>query len=318
MALSRRSFGAHVTGAAVGAALAACGADGADSTTPGSSRPAVLLVHGSWLGSWCYSDLAAQLHAKGISAFTLDLPGHTLAAKFPPSFLQRPIDLAAFSSEPSPLAAIGLQDYVTTLLSTLDKLTAEGFTSITVLGHSMAGIPLTAAAEQAPRKFARLVYLSAFMPVSAAPAATYLSLPENAASQVMAMLRADPTVVGALRLDTGSTDATYAANLKTMFCADATANEFPAIAHLMQPDDPIQPFATPTGATVGGWGTVPRTYIGCTQDNVLPPALQRKFVAEADLLSPANKTDFRTFASSHTPFFSQPAALAALVATLVK
>lgn len=59
MTLSRRNFGAHITGAAVGAALAACGADGAGSTTS-SKRSAVLLVHDSWLGDWCFSDRTAS------------------------------------------------------------------------------------------------------------------------------------------------------------------------------------------------------------------------------------------------------------------
>jgi pimeloyl-ACP methyl ester carboxylesterase len=317
MNLSRRNFGAHITGAAVGAALAACGADGADNSVSPSRKPALLLVHGSWLGAWCYSALVKELELQGVAAFTLDLPGHTLDAKFPASFTQRPLDPAAFATEPSPLAGITLTDYVAEVLAGIDRLAAQGYGPITLLGHSMAGIPITAAAEQAPAKIARLIYLSAFMPVTAAPVVNYLGLPENAASQVGAMLLADPTQVGVLRLDTASTDPTYSVKLKTLFCADASDAEFPAISHFMQPDDPIQPFATPTGATLVNFGSVPRTYIGCTQDNLIPPALQQLFAKEADALAPANKTDFRTFDSSHTPFFAKAAELAAVIAPLV-
>ncbi len=41
------------------------------------------------------------------------------------------------------------------------------------------------------------------------------------------------------------------------------------------------------------------------------------FISEADTLTPSNKTDFHAFASSHTPFVSQPAAIAALIASLI-
>jgi hypothetical protein len=62
---------------------------------------------------------------------------------------------------------------------------------------------------------------------------------------------------------------------------------------------------------------VKRSYIGCTADNVIPPALQQLFISEADTLSPNNKTDYHAFASSHLPFVSQPDALATLIAGLV-
>ena len=317
MDFSRRRFGTQVTGAAVGAALAACGAEGAPATPPAVPRPAVLLVHGAWLGAWCYSPLVQALQAQGVDAFTVDLPGHALTARFPTSFLQRPLDAAAFSTEGSPLATLTLNDYVDAILAEIDRLTALGFGPITLLGHSMAGIPVTAVAQRAPAKVVKLIYLSAFMTVTAVPAVGYLGLPENRDSQTGALLMADPMQVGALRLDTSATDVGYGAALKQMFCGDLSNEGYRAVAHLMQPDDPVAPFATPTGATPDHWGSVPRTYIGCTEDKVIPPALQQLFAAEADRLTPANKTDFVPIESSHTPFFSKPEALATLIATKI-
>jgi pimeloyl-ACP methyl ester carboxylesterase len=314
MDFSRRRFGAHVTGSAVGAALAACGAEGAPVTPSAVPRPAVLLMHGAWLGAWCYGLLVQSLQAQGVNAFTIDLPGHSLSARFPTSFLQRPLDAATFSTEGSPLAALTLNDYVDVILAEIDRLTVLGFGPITLLGHSMAGIPITAVAERASTKVAKLIYLSAFMTVTAVPAVGYLGRPENRDSQTGALLMADPTQVGALRLDTATTDASYGAALKKMFCGDLSDEGYRAVAHLMQPDDPASPFGTPTGATTGNWGRVPRTYIGCTEDKVIPPALQQLFVAEADGLAPSNKTDFVAFESSHTPFFSKPEALASVIA----
>jgi pimeloyl-ACP methyl ester carboxylesterase len=294
--------------------LAACGAEGADGTT---SKRAVVLVHGSWFGGWSFAKLVPLLAAKGIMAVAPDLPGHGLGAKFPASFAPRPLDANAFQTEVSPLAGVSLQDYVGAILAQISSLAAAGFGPITVLGHSMAGIPITAAAEQAPAQIAKLIYLSAFLPVTAAPAGAYLQRPEAAASQVGRLLKADFNAVGALRLDTNTTEAMEIQGLKSAFCADVSDAEFAAIAHLMQPDDPVQAYATPTGATAKNWGSVPRTYIGCTADNTVPPALQKLFVSEADALSPSNKTDFRTFDSSHTAFFAKASALADVLATII-
>ncbi|WP_431102991.1 alpha/beta hydrolase [Roseateles noduli] len=314
MNFSRRRFGGHVTGAAVGAALAACGAEGSDGST---SKRAVVLVHGSWFGGWSYAQLIPLLAAKGITAVAPDLPGHGLTAKFPTSFGQRPLNAGTFATEPSPLASISLSQYVTAILQTVDQLTAAGFGPISLLGHSMAGIPITAAAEQSPSKIAKLIYLSAFMPVTAAPAAVYLQKAEAATSQIGPLLMADFAQVGALRFDTNSADSTYRQGLKNTFCADISDDAFAAVAHLMQPDDPVQAFGTPTGATSAKWGSVARAYVGCTADNAVPPALQKLFVSEADTLAPQTKTDFRTFSGSHTPFFSNPSGLADLLATLI-
>lgn len=318
MDTSRRRFGSHVTGAMVGAALAACGAEGADGLSTGTpTKRAVVLVHGSWFGAWCFSRLAPLLEAKGITVASPDLPGHGLGAKFPASFAARPLDAAAFMNEASPLAGVSLQDYVTTILAQVESLAAAGFGPITVLGHSMAGIPITAAAEQSRAHIAKLIYLSAFMPVTGAPAANYLHRQEAAGSGVGDLLMADFTTVGALRLDSSSVDPVYTQGLKNAFCADVSEAEFAAISHLMQPDDPVQAYGTPTGATAANWGSVVRAYIGCTADNTVPPALQRLFVSEADALTPANKTDFRTFDSSHTPFFAKASELADLLETLI-
>ena len=318
MEMSRRGFGAHATGAAVGAALAACGAEGADAPVAGTpTKRAVVLVHGSWFGAWCYARLIPLLEAKGITVAAPDLPGHGLDARFPASFAPRPLDTSAFGAEGSPLAGVSLQDYVKAILAQVASLAAAGFGPITVLGHSMAGIPITAAAEQAPAQIAKLIYLSAFMPVTAVPAGAYLQRSEAAASLVGQWLKADPNTIGALRLDTNTIDPTESQGLKAAFCADVSDTEFAAITHLMQPDDPAQAYGTPTGATAKNWGSVKRAYIGCTADNTVPATLQKLFVSEADMLAPSNKTDFHTFDSSHTPFFAKASALADLLVTLI-
>lgn len=311
---SRRLFGAQFVAGASGVMLGACG--GSDASPPTETKRAIVLVHGSWFGSWCYAQLIPLLTAKGFTCVAPDLPGHGLDAQFPASFSARPLDPNAFGTEPSPLASVTLANYASTVTQAVNNLAAAGFNAISVLGHSMGGIPITVAGEMLPKTIAKLIYLSAFMPVTANPAGTYFTTPQGMENQLSPLFLADPTVVGALRIDTGSTDTSYIAKMKTAFAADTSDTAFAAVRHLMTPDDPAQPFGVPTGATAANWGSIKRAYIGCSQDNAVTPDLQQLFISEADKLTPANLTDFHAFPSSHSPFVAQPQALADLIATI--
>ena len=66
----------------------------------------------------------------------------------------------------------------------------------------------------------------------------------------------------------------------------------------------------PFRVTDGRHGAVPHTYVTCTRDNTVPIALQRRFITEIDAVSQAPTTVVE-LDSSHSPFLSQPAALAA-------
>ena len=314
MNFSRRAFGTHFSAISAGMALAACGSSGASDDA--SDKRAVVLVHGAWFGAWAYADVVPRLAAKGITPVAIDLPGHGLGATFPSSYFQRPLDPAAFASEPSPLAQISLSDLVTAVLAAVDGLAAAGFSRISVLGHSLAGAAITAAAEKSPQKINKLVYLSAFMPVTARPAGAYFGTPQGMQSQLTRLLLGDPTRIGASRLDPRSSDPIYVAATKNALCADASDNVARAMMNMMSCDEPGSSLSTPTGATAARWGSVARSYIGCTQDNAITPDLQALFIGEADALAPGTKTDVRSLVSGHCPFFSQPAGLADLIAAV--
>ena len=48
-----------------------------------------------------------------------DLPGHGLQARFPRSYLERPLDPDRFATEPSPIAQLGAQDYADEVIATV-------------------------------------------------------------------------------------------------------------------------------------------------------------------------------------------------------
>ncbi|MEP6826082.1 MAG: alpha/beta fold hydrolase [Ramlibacter sp.] len=282
-------------------------------TNPSQTRAAFVLVHGAFHGAWCFERVLPLLAGLGHAALARDLPAHGLHARFPAAYTQRPLNPAAFAVEPSPVAGTALEDYVASIIATIDQVRAMGHQKVVLVGHSMGGVPVTAVAERVPERIHRLVYLTAFMPASGVPAISYIQAPENAGELVGPHLMADPAVVGALRIDQRSSDAAYNAGRKLAFYGDVAQAEYDAVAHLLTPDVPVAPFATPIVLTAGGWGSVDRHYIRCTQDMAIRPALQQRFIDEADAFVPGRKTTVHTLDTSHSPFISAPQALAQML-----
>jgi pimeloyl-ACP methyl ester carboxylesterase len=275
---------------------------------------ALVLVHGAWHGAWTYERVIPPLAGRGLRVLARDLPGHGLNARYPGRYFERPLDAASFAAEVSPAAGITLDAYVDSVVASIDLLRPHGVDRVTLVGHSMGGVVLTAVGERVPERIAQLVYLTAFMPADRVPAVAYIGAPENEGEMVGPQLLADPQRVGALRIDHRSGDPAYRARTVEAFFGDLEAADATACANLLTPDVPVQPMATPIALTRERWGALPRHYVRCLRDRAIRPALQDRFIAEADAFTPGNRTVVHTLDSSHSPFFSQPDALAELLA----
>ncbi len=224
-----------------------------------------LLVHGSCHGAWCWRDVIPALQALGHQAHAIDLPGH--------------------GTDPTPRAAVTLEGYARAIIAALDGPTV-------VVGHSMGGYPITAAAELDPQHIAALVYLCAYRPVSG------LSL--------AAMRRAGPRqpLRAAIRLEGAcfTFDPAQAQDLFYHDCPPGTLDY--ALAHLTP--QPILPQETPLHLT--SWSaSLPQHYIRCAQDRAIPPEYQ---LTMAQGLPPGHLHHLQ---ASHSPFFALPGTLAALL-----
>ena len=270
----------------------------------------VLLLHGYWHGSWCWSEVVARLTAAGTRALAVDMAGHGLRARRPAAPTARPFDAAALGAEPSPASA-DLDEAAALFVAQARAL--GGGAPVTAVAHSMGGNVLTRAVQDAPGLFAHAVYVTAFMPASGVPAAAHISWPENEGDLVVAAMVADPATIGALRLDTASPDPSYRQLLRTAFFSDVPADVADAAIGLLTPDAPAGIAAGATTLTADGWGSVPRTYVVCARDRALRPPLQRKFIELADAAFPANPTTVHTLDSSHSPFLSMPDRLADII-----
>jgi len=218
------------------------------------------------------------------------------------------------AAAPSPAAGVTLEQAGTLLVAQAEAL--GGGEPVTAVAHSMGGTVLTRAAQDAPHLFARAVYLCAFMPASGVPAADYLFMPENKGDLAAASLVADPAQTGGLRIDPDSPDPAYRQRLRDAFYADVDPVTADAAIGLLTPDAPAGIAVGASELTADGWGSVPRAYIVCTQDQAVRPPLQRKLIADADAAFPSNPTEVYTLDSSHSPFLSMPGDLADIILKL--
>jgi pimeloyl-ACP methyl ester carboxylesterase len=273
----------------------------------------VLLLHGFWHGAWCWSEVLAFLTAAGTRALAVDMAGHGLRARRPVAPTARPFDPAALAAEPSPASA-DLDEAAALFIAQARAL--GGGAPVTAVAHSMGGTVLTRAVQEAPSLFAHAVYVTAFMPASGVPAGAYASAPENEGDLLGVAVVAGAVAVGALRLDTVSPDPSYRQLLRDAFFGDVNTAVADAAIGLLTPDAPAGIAAGATTLTAAGWGSVTRTYVVCTQDRALQPAMQRKFIELADAAFPDSPTRVHILDSSHSPFLSMPGKLADIILKL--
>jgi pimeloyl-ACP methyl ester carboxylesterase len=282
-------------------------------STSRSSTP-VLFLHGAWHGSWCWAEVLAGVTGAGTRALAVDMAGHGLRARHPAAVTRRPFDAGLLATEASPVADVDLDQAGELLVSQAEQLGAGD--AVVVVAHSAGGAVLTRAAQLAPGLVAHAVYLTAFMPASGVPAVAYLRMPENEGGLATTALVADPAAVGAFRLDVASPDPAYRQQLRQAFYGDVAPATADAAIALLTPDAPLRIGLGVTTLTASGWGSVPRTYVVCTQDMIIRPALQRRFIADADAAFPDNPTSVHTLDASHSPFLSMPGQVAGIVLKL--
>ncbi|OLF10364.1 alpha/beta fold hydrolase [Actinophytocola xanthii] len=274
----------------------------------------LVLVHGFWHGSWCWSEVLPHVVAAGRRAVAVDLAGHGLHARRPGWFVGRSASPEAVSTDVSPVAEVTLDDAAELLTSQVERVGGGG--PVTVVAHSAAGPVLTRVAQRTPELVAHAVYLSAYMPASGVPAVAYTRMPESADGRVAPLLRDDPARTGALRLDLATDDPGYRHRLYEAFYGDVDPVLADAATGLLTPDGPLGIMLGTTTLTDAGWGSTRRTYVVCAKDLAVRPALQAKLVAEADAAFPHNPTSVVTLDASHSPFLSMPEEVAEVITPL--
>jgi len=230
----------------------------------------ILLIHGSCHGAWCWRDLIPALAAEGITARAIDLPSH--------------------GGDTTPVDEVTLDLYADAILAACDGSTI-------VLGHSMAGYPITAAAQKDPSKIAALIYLCAYVPQHGK---TLADMRRMAPSQPLldAIHVSEDRVT--FSIDTDKAAEKFYHDVPTDMAAWAVTNLGP---------QPILPQETALPDTSRA-EALPRHYIRCNDDRTIPPAFQHTMTEDWQGGSVAD------LPLSHSPFLADPALLARTIAGL--
>jgi len=207
----------------------------------------IILVHGAFHEGGCWELLIPHLEARNFTVHSPTLRGH--------------------GSRPRFGYRVSMSTYAEDVLEVAERI---GEPSL-LLGHSMGGFSITAAAERRPQLFRGLIYLTAMVP-------TEKPAPMIGAQAVSAPFQSDEEK----RL---LKDGFKASLLRGAFSMKAeTARQLVFNACTAEVQDiglthvcpqPLRPSFSRVGWTAAGVGSLPKFYVECSRDRLIPLAGQR-------------------------------------------
>jgi pimeloyl-ACP methyl ester carboxylesterase len=200
------------------------------------------------------------------------------------------VNLVGHGNDTTSFAAISLQTYVDQVKAAIGTRT-----NVILVGHSFGGIVISQVAEEIPGQIKELIYLAAGLPHDGDD---LLSLSKgDAASHIGKYLTVDQPHGAAIISKEGAVD---------VFAADAPQQIKDYITANIKPE-PLGPLATPVHLTDKNFGSIRKVYIHTLNDHAISYPAQQAMVN-------ANKVaKVYSLPSSHTPFFSMPDKLAAII-----
>lgn len=233
-----------------------------------------VFVHGSFQAAWCWREIVPRLESEGHSCVAFDLPGH--------------------GSNPIPIEKVTLQEYVRAVINAIEPLVEAPI----LVGHSMTAI-ISQVAEVIPSRIRALVYIAGLL------------LPNGRAMLEM-VNDFDPQYVAQL---------VWAADRKTARWSAVAAREYayslclPSVVEEILPlltAEPVAPYEARLQTTSDHFGRVPRYYVECERDRIVPISLQRKMHSEI----PCKRV--YSINTDHSPFFSAPAELVSILLAIAE
>jgi pimeloyl-ACP methyl ester carboxylesterase len=206
------------------------------------------------------------------------------------------VDLPGHGDRPGPPG--DLYDAAAHVRAVLDEIDGPAV----VCGHSYGGAVITQATAERP-DVTQLVYLAALMPDVGESCGSTLPGVEVAGWDESVL-----TVEGAIVLGDDGTNTVEPEAAVAALYADCSEDDVEfALSHLCAQS--VASLGQPL--TEAGWHDIPATYVICTEDRAVVPAFQRA-------MATARATTVVELPTSHSPFFSQPEAVAELLAQLAR
>lgn len=265
-----------------------------------------------------WTPVVQQLALRGLRSYPVELPGHGFDTRFPDGYLSPP-DAARLSMSPSPIADLTLDDYTEHVAGVVRGVAEIG--PVTLVGHSLGGNVVTRVANAAPEQLCAIVYVCAYCCVDSPSVLAYSPSPPDPGGP-LARARTtvwvgDPRQTGASRTNPRTGDADVLEAQRALMMGDLDRERVPAaLSYALQPDEPVGAVIGHAQAEAATWGRVPRTYIRTTRDEVIPPGLQDRMIAEADALTPDNRFSVHDLEASHFAPLTQPTRIAEVLAAV--
>jgi len=232
---------------------------------------AFVLVHGGLHGGWCWERVVPLLRAAGHSVEAIDLPGARR-------------EVAGVE--------VRFADYVAATVAAAER---AGEPAILV-GHSLGGRSISAAAEVRPELVKALIYVTAVLP------SPDRLVPLTVADDNIIANAFYPVDAGAsVMLDEAAARAGFYSD-----CSDADARA----AFVRLAPQPVAAMTEPVRVTDSRWGRVQRYYVFTLEDRTIPLAAQREMERHA----PCAQTF--ELPSGHSPFYTHPAELAEILCAI--
>ncbi len=233
-----------------------------------------VLIHGAWHGGWCWHEVADALRARGHQVLAPDLPGH--------------------GDDTTPVTEVSLDAYAERTVAALRELPHAQ-----LVGHSMGGMVISAAAARAPELIDQLVYLCAFAPI------------DGDSLNSSARMNRVSAIPAAIEVNAAGTATTVKANaLQGAFYHDCPPASIELARRKLVPQS-LRPFSD-TLSLGARHDAIPKAYIECIEDQAIHIATQRAMYRRAGI------SRIATLNTSHSPFFSAPLLLAHTLESLAQ
>lgn len=231
-----------------------------------------VLVHGGWEGSFFWEEVKPILTQKGNQVKLVDLPG-------------------SYGNK-QPIDKVTLESCVAEAIKVINEFDGK----VILVGHSLAGVVITAVAERIPEKFEKLIYIGA--PLLRSGESVIEILQNDKEGQLL------PKVVF-------SEDQSYAMvdekTWREVALHDVKEKTIQKILPKMADKQATQPFMTKVNLSEEKFGSVSKVYIKTAYDRVMSPASQDRMIEGW----PVEKV--HTLESGHFPGLSVPEKLAEMI-----
>lgn len=201
-----------------------------------------VLIAGSWQGAWVWKDVKFQLEKAGQKVIIVELPAH--------------------GKDNTPPQNVSMDIYRDKAIEVINTTPGK----VVLVGHSMAGVVISAVSEKIPTKIEKLIYLGAILPANGQ------SLLDLASTDTEALL--GPSIIpleDQLLLDV------IHDKIIEIFCQDGTPQVKQALLDNFKLE-PAIPFADKVTLSAERFGKVPKTFIHTELDHAIGLKLQKRMV----------------------------------------